>query len=81
MVDLTTVVRANPGLTLQAVTAINDRGSIVGEGNFDGQGVAILLNPISEPATVTLAVLGGLALLGCGRWRRAARTVWAANRK
>jgi probable HAF family extracellular repeat protein len=70
MIDLTTVVRANPGLTLQAVTAINDHGSIVGEGNIDGHGVAILLTPIPEPATVTLAVLGGLALVGYGRWRR-----------
>ncbi|MBI9019464.1 MAG: PEP-CTERM sorting domain-containing protein [Phycisphaerae bacterium] len=41
---------------------INDHGQIVGYGIYEGQGRAFLLNPVPEPATLSLVLLGGLLM-------------------
>lgn len=55
------------------VTDINDRGQIVGYGQYSGGGLpvthVILLNPIPEPCTLAMLATGASALL-VAAWRR-----------
>ncbi len=69
--DLNTLLVDGGGWTLQSAEGINDRGQIVGYGQFGGQTRAYLLTPaVPEPSGFVLAGFGGLAVLGQA-WRRA----------
>jgi probable HAF family extracellular repeat protein len=66
MTDLNTLIDPSSGWTLTAAYAINDSGQIVGIGfnTNDAAGFSgFLLTPTPEPATLSLILLGGLALL------------------
>jgi MYXO-CTERM domain-containing protein len=64
MTDLNNLIPANSGFTLTGANGINMAGQIcVNATDSLGQQHALLLNPTPEPATLTLALLGGLALL------------------
>lgn len=69
MSDLNNMIPANSGFTLLGATGINMKGQIaVNAVDSLGQNHALLLNPVPEPASLSLALLGGLAML---RRRRA----------
>lgn len=58
MMDLNSLIGTNSGWTLVQAFGINDAGQIVGEGNFNGRNYAVLLNPVPEPSTWALLLLG-----------------------
>ncbi len=61
--NLSDLVPANSGWTLNTAVAINDEGQIVGNGiNPDGQPDAFLLTPVPEPASFSLLAFAGFAL-------------------
>ena len=64
MKDLNELIPSDSGWDLVAAFDINDSGWIVGRGsNSLGEERAFLLTPIPEPATLSLLILGGLALI------------------
>jgi probable HAF family extracellular repeat protein len=64
IMDLNDVIAPNTGWVLREARAINDLGQVVGWGeNADGETHGFLLSPVPEPATVSLLVLGGVAML------------------
>ena len=67
-VDLTTLLPEDSGWTLISALAINEAGQITGVGSFDGSPIGFRLDPIPEPSTWGLLVLGGL--FGWFQWRR-----------
>jgi probable HAF family extracellular repeat protein len=71
MFDLNSlVVNPIPGLTLTRATDINDSGQIVGYATaVDGHPHAFLLNPVPEPSSLALLVLGAL-MIGASAMRR-----------
>ncbi len=72
MLDLNDLIAPGSGWSLNSANAINDHGSIVGFGSYDGNNAAFLLTPIQpapEPATVPLFAIG-IAVLGLCRKRR-----------
>jgi len=86
MRNLNDLVAPNSGWQLLAAYGINDSGQIVGTGLYNGEQMAVLLNPLApppllsgfEPTAVasvpepgTIGLLAaGLACLAFGRWRR-----------
>jgi probable HAF family extracellular repeat protein len=76
-IDLNTLLDSSAsGWTLEAATATNDAGQIVGYGiNGRGNVAAFLLTPIPEPATLFLL---GLALAALG-WQRKPQIEHLAN--
>ncbi len=86
MRNLNDLVAPNSGWQLLAAYGINDSGQIVGTGLYNGEQMAVLLNPIAppplvsgfEPAAVSNVpepgtvglVVAGLACVAFGRWRR-----------
>jgi len=62
VVDLNNLVSPNSGWIIRQAYDINNSGQIVGYGIINGQGHAILMTPIPEPASLLLLALGGLAL-------------------
>jgi probable HAF family extracellular repeat protein len=52
MRNLNDLIELGSGWDLQAAYGINDLGQIVGTGTFNGQQMAVLLNPLSPPAVV-----------------------------
>ena len=63
MVDLNTLIDPASGWVLTQAHGINDSGQIAGQGTIGGQPHAFLLTPTPEPASLSLLVLGGMALL------------------
>ena len=65
MIDLNSLINPYSGWTLTAASAINDLGQITGGGlDPEGLGEEFLLTPeVPEPASLSLLLLGGLALL------------------
>lgn len=55
--------------SLEEATSINDAGQIVGYGTINGVTRAFILNPVPEPSTVALMVMGFVGLL-CYAWRK-----------
>lgn len=86
MRNLNDLVAPNSGWEITAAYGINDSGQIVGTGLYNGEQMAVLLNPIAqppllsgfEPAAVanvpepgTVGLLvAGLTCIAFGRWRR-----------
>lgn len=62
ILDLNTLIPANSGWQLSGAFGVNDRGQIVGDGTFNGKPAAFLLNPVPEPSTWALLLLGTGAL-------------------
>ena len=59
LTDLNTLIDPSSGWNLEAASAINDNGWIVGDGvNLSGQEDAFLLTPTPEPSTLVLLVVG-----------------------
>jgi probable HAF family extracellular repeat protein len=77
MIDLNTLLVPGSGLTLISASGINDAGQIVGLAlNAAGEQHAFRLDPVAaipEPAMLTLAGMGTLAVAAYG-WRRRKRT-------
>lgn len=70
MIDLNSLLGASSGWVLQDATGINDLGVIVGNGLFDGQERAFILDTTTTPERATLALLGaGAVFLGLARKR------------
>jgi probable HAF family extracellular repeat protein len=71
MVGLNTLLPANSGWVLHTASAINNHGSIVGYGEFNGQTqVAYRLDPVQavpEPRTLSLVAIGCVFMLCCVR--------------
>jgi probable HAF family extracellular repeat protein len=71
MIDLNNLLPADSGWVLQDATDINNLGVIVGNGLFDGEERAFILD--TTPEAPTLALLG-LGIVGLGllqrKWRR-----------
>ena len=61
--DLTSLISSNPGWVLEAATAVNDRGAIIGYGYLNGDVRGYLLNPVPEPSTLAITTIGGVASL------------------
>ncbi len=71
MTNLDSLIDPASGWTLTSAQAINDNGQIVGYGtNAEGQSDAFLLDPVPEPATMSLAAVGLAALLTRRKERR-----------
>ena len=68
--DLNALIAPGSGWFLTGAFSINDRGQIVGDGFYNGKYSAFLLQPIPEPSTWALLVLGAstLVLLRRRRW-------------
>lgn len=66
------------GLNLQLVYDINDRGVILAQGRVSNAYQAVLLIPVPEPTTLTIAAIGLIALVGCARLERAVKRSPAA---
>ena len=62
MVNLNDWIDPNSGWILGDANAVNDAGQIVGLGLLNGKQTAYLLNPIPEPGTWALLILGGSTL-------------------
>ena len=62
--NLNDLIPANSGWTLQAATAINDRGQIAGYGVINGQTHAFRLDPPMSPADLVLAEISLLTSFG-----------------
>jgi probable HAF family extracellular repeat protein len=58
VIDLNTLIDPDSGWILTRAYGINNLGQIVGSGSFEGRGMAVLLNPIPEPGTWALLLLG-----------------------
>ena len=63
VVNLNNVIPANSGWLLLNATAINDKGQIVGYGQFNGSGEGFLMTPTPEPKTLALLATAGVGLL------------------
>ena len=61
--DLNALIAPGSGWFLTGAFSVNDRGQIVGDGFFNGKYSAFLLNPIPEPSTWALLLLGTGTLL------------------
>jgi hypothetical protein len=74
MHDLNSLLEPNSGWILRDAQGINEKGQIVGFGEFEGESRAYLLTPVPEPSTLFITSLGLLAAIGCQRtpagWRR-----------
>lgn len=86
MKNLNDLVAPNSGWQLLAAYGINDFGQIVGTGLYNGEQMAVLLNPLApaplvsgfEPAAVAAVpepgtvglIAAGVAFLAFGRWHR-----------
>jgi probable HAF family extracellular repeat protein len=68
MQDLNSLISQDSGWVLTYASDINDLGQIVGQGLLGGQNRAFRLDPIPEPASLSLLALGGLVVI----WRRRA---------
>lgn len=69
IVNLNDLIDPANQFTLMAAEAINDSGQIVGFGkDSQNQTRGFLLTPTPEPATLSLLVLGGLAMLRRRKW-------------
>ncbi len=65
MLDLNTLIDPNSGWFIAAAGAVNDNGQIVGWGFSPERGTVptpFLLNPVPEPSTWALLILGGSTL-------------------
>jgi probable HAF family extracellular repeat protein len=62
-IDLNSLIDPSSGWTLTYAYDISNNGWIVGEGTFNGQTHAFLLE-VPEPATIILLTLGELAVMG-----------------
>ena len=62
VINLNNVIPANSGWLLQNAASINDKGQIVGWGQFEGTREAFLMTPTPEPDTLTLLTLASLGL-------------------
>jgi probable HAF family extracellular repeat protein len=64
MQDLNDLVQTNSGWVLEDAVAVNSLGQIIGNGTGpDGLKGVFLLNPVPEPAMLSLLAAGGLAML------------------
>ena len=70
MLDLNSLIDSNSGWVLNQANGINDSGQIVGNGTINGLPHAYVLTPTPEPASLSLAVLGGVALFRRGSRRK-----------
>lgn len=61
--DLNGLINPTSGWFLTGAFGINDRGQIVGDGLYNGKLSAFILNPIPEPSTWALLLLGAGTLL------------------
>ncbi len=73
LTDLNELIDPNLGWHLNWARDINSQGQIVGYGILNGESRAYLLNPVPEPASITLFACG--ALVGLLWWRRKGREV------
>jgi len=67
---LNSLIPANSGWVITEADAINSSGQIVGSGQFDGQQVAVLLNPTPEPSSLVLGAFGAAGLFLAARRRK-----------
>lgn len=62
LVDLNSLLPEGSGWNLVSATEINELGQITGQGIFNGRGMAYRLDPIPEPSTWALMILGTAGL-------------------
>lgn len=66
LVDLNSLIAPETGWELTSAFEINDRGDIIGVGNFNGEQRGFVATVVPEPSSV-LGILG-LGLFGIGSW-------------